>query len=116
MWDIVEGTKYGNGRELIINDTNIWRIISFNLNNILISKCYHYSYFTCKAREHLKAYLGLGIWMDFAGGSASKESACNAGDSGQVPGSGRSPGGGHMATHSSILVWKIPWIEEPSGL
>ena len=46
--------------------------------------------------------------MDFAGGSASKESACNAGDSGQVPGSGRSPGGGHMATHSSILVWKIP--------
>ena len=21
-----------------------------------------------------------------------------------------------MATHSSILVWKIPWTEEPSGL
>ena len=21
-----------------------------------------------------------------------------------------------MATHSSILVWKIPWIEEPGGL
>ena len=21
-----------------------------------------------------------------------------------------------MATHSSILAWKIPWIEEPSGL
>ena len=21
-----------------------------------------------------------------------------------------------MATHSSILVWKIPWIEEPHGL
>ena len=21
-----------------------------------------------------------------------------------------------MATHSSILVWKIPWMEEPRGL
>ena len=21
-----------------------------------------------------------------------------------------------MATHSSILIWKIPWTEEPSGL
>ena len=21
-----------------------------------------------------------------------------------------------MATHSSILVWEIPWIEEPGGL
>ena len=29
--------------------------------------------------------------------------------------SGRSPGEG-MATHSSILAWKIPWTEEPGGL
>ena len=33
----------------------------------------------------------------------------------------RSPGGEdplekEMATHSSILVWKIPWTEEPSRL
>jgi len=21
-----------------------------------------------------------------------------------------------MATHSSILAWKIPWIEEPGGI
>ena len=21
-----------------------------------------------------------------------------------------------MATHSSILAWRIPWIEEPGGL
>ena len=21
-----------------------------------------------------------------------------------------------MATHSSVLAWRIPWIEEPSGL
>ena len=30
----------------------------------------------------------------FPGGSDGKESACNAGDTGLVPGSGRSPGGG----------------------
>jgi len=22
----------------------------------------------------------------------------------------------HMATHSSILAWRIPWTEEPAGL
>ena len=31
----------------------------------------------------------------FPRGSDSKESACNAGDLGSLPGSGRSPGGGH---------------------
>ena len=24
--------------------------------------------------------------------------------------------GEEMATHSNILVWKIPWMEEPGGL
>ena len=33
--------------------------------------------------------------MDFPGGSGGKESACNAGDPGSIPGLGRSPGGGH---------------------
>ena len=36
--------------------------------------------------------------MGFSGGSVDKESACNAGDAediGLIPGSGRSPGGGH---------------------
>ena len=33
--------------------------------------------------------------MGFSGGSVSKESACNAGDLGSIPGLGRSPGGGH---------------------
>ena len=31
----------------------------------------------------------------FPGSSVGKESACNAGDPGSIPGSGRSPGGGH---------------------
>ena len=53
--------------------------------------------------------------MGFPGGSDSKESACNAGDSGLIPGSGRSPEK-EMATHSNVLAWEIPWIEEPGGL
>ena len=45
--------------------------------------------------------------MGFPGGSDGKESACNAGDPGLIPGSGRSLEK-EMATHSSILAWKIP--------
>ena len=35
------------------------------------------------------------IKFGFPGGSAGKESACNVADLGSIPGSGRSPGGGH---------------------
>ena len=35
------------------------------------------------------------IIVGFPGGSDGKESACNAGDLGSIPGLGRSPGGGH---------------------
>ena len=33
--------------------------------------------------------------FDFPGGSVGKESACNVGDLGSIPGSGRSPGEGN---------------------
>ena len=55
------------------------------------------------------------LFSGFPGGSDGKESACNAGDLGSIPGSERSLEKG-TATHSSILAWKIPWIEEPGGL
>ena len=44
-----------------------------------------------------------------------KNPSANAGDASLIPGPGRSPGEG-MATHSSVLAWKIPWTEEPGGL
>ena len=44
-----------------------------------------------------------------------KEAAYNVGDSGSIPGLGRSLEEG-TATHSSILAWRIPWTEEPGGL
>ena len=93
--------------------------------------------------------------MGFLSSSAGKESTCDAGDSGSIPGSGSSPGEGigyplqypwaslvaqtvknppamqdswvlslgwedpleeGMATHSSILAWRIPETGEPDGL
>ena len=91
----------------------------------------------------------------FSDSSVSKESACDAGDPGSIPGSGRSMGKGigyplryswaslvaqlvknlpamwetwvrslgwedplekRMATHSSILAWRIPWtVYSPGG-
>ena len=59
------------------------------------------------------------VFLGFPGGSVGKESACNEGDLGSIPGSGRSPGKGNSSPlqypHSSILAWRIPWTEEPGG-
>ena len=67
-------------------------------------------------KKHFKTiYLTL---MGFPGDSLGKESSCNpgdAGDMGSIPGLGRSLEK-EMATHSSILAWRISWTEEPGGL
>ena len=62
--------------------------------------------FICSPYLHLRG---------FPDSSVSKESACNAGgtgDAGFIPGLGRSLEK-QMATHSSILDWEIPRREEP---
>ena len=51
------------------------------------------------------------VEQGFPGGSDCKESACNVGDLGWAD-----PLEEGMATHSSILAWRIPWTEEPGGL
>ena len=48
------------------------------------------------------------VWLGFPDGSTGKESACNVGDQGSIPGLERSPGEGN-ATHCSVLAWRIPW-------
>ena len=56
--------------------------------------------------------------MGFPGGSVVKNLPANAreaGDSGSIPGR-EDPLEEEMATHSSILAWRIPWTEEPGGL
>ena len=44
---------------------------------------------------HPRALAAGNLALAFPGGSDGKESACNAGDLGSIPGLGRSPGGGH---------------------
>ena len=51
------------------------------------------------------------VFFGFPGGSDSKESACNAGDLGW-----EDPPEEGMATHSSILAWRILWMEVPGQL
>ena len=46
--------------------------------------------------------------MGFPRSSAGKESACNVGDLGSIHG-WEDPLEKGVATHSSILAWKIPW-------
>jgi len=52
---------------------------------------------------------------ELAYSSDGKESACNSGDPGSHPGSGRFPGEGN-GNPLCILAWRIPWTEEPGGL
>ena len=52
--------------------------------------------------------------MGLPGGSGGKESSCNVGDLGLIPGLVRSPGEG-KATHSSILAWRILSTVESMG-
>ena len=65
------------------------------------------------------SFLSVKCTKGFPSGLVGKESACNAGDTGDVgliPRSGRFPGGRGMVILSSILAGKVPWTEEPGGL
>ena len=53
--------------------------------------------------------------LGFPGGSDGKESACNAGDLGSIPGSGRSPGEGN-GNPLQYSCLEIPWTEKPGRL
>ena len=50
------------------------------------------------------------VFLGFPAGSGGKESACNMGDLGLIPGLGRSPGGGH----GNPLQYSC--LENPHGL
>ena len=57
------------------------------------------------------------LW-GFQVGSLDKEFTCNAGDTGDVSSilGQENPLEKGMATHSTILAWRIPWTEEPGEL
>ena len=53
-------------------------------------------------------------YRGFPGGWDGKESVCNLGDPGLVPGSGRAPGVG--SGNQLRYSWRIPWTNQPGGL
>ena len=56
--------------------------------------------------------------MGFLGGASGKEPTCQfkrCKRCSLIPG-WKDPLEEGMATHSSILAWRIPWTEEPGGL
>ena len=78
-----------------------------------------------RGREKMKWQLEKDLWSqekvesgmclrDFPGGSSGKEPACQCRRHGSL--GEKDPLEEGMATHSSILAWRIPWTEEPSGL
>ena len=52
--------------------------------------------------------------MGFPGSSMVKNMPANVGDTGLIPGSGRSPGEGNV--NPVYLPGESPWVEEPGGL
>ena len=74
------------------------------------------SHLTTVALEYISvpsmAYLELPWWL------SGEESACNSGAAQDTVWSlgQQNPLEKGTATHSSILAWKIPWIERPGGL
>ena len=70
--------------------------------------------FSVALRQHKDCHWGWASHLyHFSGGSdGKKKSTCNAADPGLIPGSG-GPLEKEMATHSSILAWRIPWTSEP---
>ena len=57
----------------------------------------------------------LSIVRGSPGGSGVRKSACNAGDQGSILGRENTLEK-EIATHSSILAWRIPHTEEPGRL
>ena len=59
--------------------------------------------------------LPTAVFSGFPCGSAGKEFSRTVGDLGSTLGQ-EDPLEKGMATHSSILAWRIPWTEEPGRL
>ena len=102
--------NYNQARSDIIISLCHWNVLKFLLAGVLKafhknnSKYYFSSFCTLpfimkiSATNFSSNYRFLIGIMGFPGGSVSKQSTCNArdvGDTGSIPGLGRSPGGGH---------------------
>ena len=69
----------------------------------------------CLRDVYLQPSQSSNLVEGFPEGSDGKESACNAGDLGSIPGLRRSPGEG-KGNPFQYSCWKIPWTEGPGRL
>ena len=60
-------------------------------------------------------YVNIHKLLGFPHSPVDKEFACDAGDTGLIPGM-EDPLEKEMATHSSVLAWRIPLTDEPGRL
>ena len=67
------------------------------------------------SENHWELMLKMQVPKGFPCGSAGKESACNAGGLGSIPGL-RTFLEKEKATHSSILAWRILWTRKESDM
>ena len=80
----------------------------FTLKTLSLNRLDSCIYSFCRS---LSKYLGVPRWL------SSKESTCQCRRCGFDPWVGHiHPLEEEMATHNSILAWRIPWTEEPCGL
>ena len=71
-------------------------------------------YIMIKGNIHQEDITAANIYVPIRGGASGKEPGCQET---QVRYLGQEdPLEEGMATHFSILAWRIPWIEEPGGL
>ena len=73
-------------------------------NIVLVFAIQHESVIIIHICMYVCVYIYIYLLPGFPCGSAGKESACNVGDLGLVPGLRRSPGEGKGYPHSSILA------------
>ena len=90
--------------------TFCWELIQVGV--VFVSILFCIMHVESVSREEFCSYLYLGPSVSWL---SSKETPCNVGDTGLIPESEISPEK-EMATHSSILAWRIPWPEVPGGL
>ena len=70
-------------------------------------------------KDSLEDRLPTPVFLDFPGGSDGKESACNVGDLGSIPGLGRSPGemkGYPFSPEESPWTGYSPWSHKESDM
>ena len=85
--------------EVIYHVLHLYRMGQTQCLNFEISVNLHGN--PMKSKLQVQIYKWVKWGLDFFGGSDGKESACNAGDLGLIPGPGRSPGG-EMPIHTSL--------------